>query len=107
MARRGGRGAASRGKGRGREAPDYYSRLPSDEAYKRTAHRRAIHGMIKRWLTRLAVVAAIALVWHLWGDNIKGLVRTQASQTGDEFKQVGGNIKEGRDRRSGADWVEQ
>ncbi len=106
MARRSGRGAGARGKGRQPEAPDYYNRLPSDTAYKKTAHKRAVQGTIKRWLTRLAVVAALVLAWHLWGENIKGLVKSQASATGQEVKQVGGNITEGRDRRSGADWVE-
>ena len=106
MARKSGRGAGVGGKGRQREAPDYYNRLPSDTAYKKTAHKRAILGAVKRWLMRLAFVAALALVWHFWGENIKALVKTQASDTSQEFKEVGGNITEGRDRRSGADWVE-
>lgn len=101
-----GRGAGSRGKGRQPEAPDYYNRLPSDNAYKQTAHKRAVQNAIKRWLMRLAFVGVLALAWYLWGENIKALVKSQASDTTQEFKKVGGNITEGRDRRSGADWVE-
>lgn len=100
MARRRGSGSL-RPKGR-----DIYEGLPSDASYKQTAHKRAVRGTIKGWVIRLLVVAAIALAWHLWGDDVRSIARTQANERKQAFEDGSGRIKEGRDRRAGVDWVE-
>jgi hypothetical protein len=101
-----GRGGSAKRRGREKVTRDYYDRLPSDTEYKRTAHERAAQQARKAWLIRLLVVAALAGAVYLWGDDVMRLVRGEVQETGASFQRVGGNIKEGRDRRSGADWVE-
>ncbi len=99
----------ARGRGGGpsrRRGRDIYEGLPSDAAYRRTAHKRAVRKTIRAWLVRVAVLAAIALAWYLWGDDVRSMFRVQAQATTEEFEQVGDNIKEGRDRRAGVGWVE-
>jgi len=98
-----GRRGAGSSRPRGR---DIYEGLPSDASYKRTAHKRATRKSISRWLVRLLVVAAIALAWHLWGDDVRSMMRTQAHETTAEFEEGSSRIKEGRDRRAGVGWVE-
>lgn len=100
MARKRG-GGSLRPRGR-----DIYEGLPSDASYKRTAHKRAVRDSIKGWVIRLLVVAAIALAWYLWGDDVRSMVRTQAYERAEEFEEGSGRIKEGRDRRAGVGWVE-
>jgi hypothetical protein len=96
----------SRGKPFKKQGRDIYEGLPTDAQYKRTAHKRAVGRTIRVWAIRLLVVAAIALAWHLFGDDVRGMMRAQAHETTQEFQQVGNNIKEGRDRRAGKGWVE-
>jgi len=103
MARGRGRGIPARGRGKVR---DYYEGLPTDGEYKRVAHQRATQGNRKKWLIRLLIVLAIAGAVRLWGDDVMRMLGSEARQTGEDVKQVGNTIKEGRDRRSGADWVE-
>jgi hypothetical protein len=100
MARGRGRGAQTRG--RGKPVKDYYEGLPSDADYMRTAHQRAVHQARNTWLIRLLVVALLAGAVRLWGADVMRLVQLRLHQTGNEVKAVGGNITEGRDRRSGA-----
>lgn len=101
-----GRGGSAKGRGREKVTRDYYDRLPSDAEYRQTAHRRAAQQARKAWLIRLLVVAALAVAVHFWGDDLMRLVRGEVQETGASFRQVGDNIKEGRDRRSGAGLVE-
>lgn len=99
----------ARKKGSGSLRPrgrDIYEGLPSDASYKRTAHQRAVRGSIKGWVTRLLVLAAIALAWYIWGDDIRSMARSQANQTTTEFEEGSNRLKEGRDRRAGVGWVE-
>jgi hypothetical protein len=103
MARGRGRGTPLRGRGKFR---DYYEGIPTDVEYKRVAHQRAVQRSRKRWLIRLLIVALIAGAVYLWGDDVMRMASSEARQTGAEVKQVGGNIREGVERRSGADWVE-
>lgn len=98
-----GRRGAGSSRPRGR---DIYEGLPSDASYKRTAHKRALRKSIGAWLVRLLVVAAIALAWHLWGDDVRSMMRAQAHETTEEFEEGANHIKEGRDRRAGVGWVE-
>ena len=100
MARRKGTGS-SRSRGR-----DIYEGLPSDASYKRTAHKRAVRSSMRAWLVRLLVVGAIAFAWHLWGDDVRSMMRTQAHETTAEFEEGSSRLKEGRDRRAGVGWVE-
>ncbi len=100
MARRRGAGS-SRPRGR-----DVYEGLPSDASYKRTAHKRAVRNSIRGWVVRLLAVAAIALAWYVWGDDVRSMMRVQAHETTEEFQEGGDRIKEGRDRRAGVGWVE-
>ncbi|HUU55433.1 MAG TPA: hypothetical protein VMY87_10995 [Armatimonadota bacterium] len=100
MARRRGKGS-SRPRGR-----DIYEGLPSDATYKQTAHKRALRNSIRAWVVRLLVVAAIAFAWHLWGDDVRSMMRVQAHETTEEFEEGADQIKEGRDRRAGVGWVE-
>jgi len=100
MARRRGAGS-SRPRGR-----DVYEGLPSDASYKRTAHKRAVRNSIRGWVVRLLAVAAIALAWYVWGDDVRSMMRAQAHETTEEFQEGGDRIKEGRDRRAGVGWVE-
>lgn len=100
MARRRGAGS-SRPRGR-----DVYEGLPSDASYKRTAHKRAVRNSIRGWVVRLLAVAAIALAWYVWGDDVRSMMRVQAHETAEEFQEGGDRIKEGRDRRAGVGWVE-
>jgi hypothetical protein len=104
MARGRGRGAPTRGRGKVR---DYYEGIPTDSQYKRTAHQRSVQRNRKSWLIRLLVVALIAGAVYLWGDDVMRMARSEAQQAGAEAKRVGGNIREGVDRRGGADWVEE
>jgi hypothetical protein len=101
-----GRGGSAKRGGREKVTRDYYDRLPSDAEYRQTAHRRAAQQARKAWLIRLLVVAALAVAVHFWGDDVIRLVRGEVQETGTSLGQVGDNIKDGRDRRSGADWVE-
>ena len=96
-----GRGRGGMARGRGKPARDYYEGLPTDAEYKRTAHQRAAGRSRKKWLIRLVVIALLAGAVRLWGADVMRLVRLQTHETGDELKAVGGNITEGRDRRSG------
>ncbi|MFB3880518.1 MAG: hypothetical protein ACE149_04605 [Armatimonadota bacterium] len=100
------RGRAKRG-GRAKVTRDYYDRLPSDAEYQRIAHQRASRSALNAWLIRLVILLALAGAVYLWGDDLMGLIRGQAQETRASFQRVGGTIKEGRDRRSGADWVER
>jgi len=91
--------------GRGRRR-DIYEGLPSDAQYKKTAHKRAIQGTIRRWLFRLFVLAAIGLAAWLWGEDLLRAVRVETQQREEEFRRGASHIEEGRDRRSGVDWIE-
>jgi len=103
MARGRGRGTPTRGRGKVR---DYYEGIPTDAEYKRVAHQRAVQQSRTAWLIRLLIVALIAVAVYLWGDDVMKLARSEAREAGTEAEEVGGNIREGVDRRSGADWVE-
>jgi len=89
-----------------KQGRDIYEGLPTDREYKRTAHKRAVNRTLRTWALRVLFVAAIALAWYLFGDQVRAMMRAQAHETGQEFQQVGDNIKEGRDRRAGKGWVE-
>jgi len=95
---------AGRG-GRGRRR-DIYEGLPSDTQYKRTAHKRAVQGTIRRWIVRLLVLAAIGVAAWLWGDEVLRAFRAEKQQRQEEFRRGASHIEEGRDRRSGVDWIE-
>jgi hypothetical protein len=97
-----GRGGGGTRPARGTQKRDVYDGLPSDADYKRTAHRRATQQARRKWLIRLLVLAVLAAGVYFFGDTIKGAISKQARQTGSELEKVGGNITEGRDRRSGA-----
>jgi len=103
MARGRGRGTPTRGRGKVR---DYYEGIPTDAEYKRVAHQRAVQQIRKAWLIRLLIVALIVGAVYLWGDDVMKMARSEAHQTGAELEEVGGNIRGGAARRSGADWVE-
>ena len=92
--------------GRGKNTRDIYEGLPSDANYKRTAHRRAAQQARKAWQVRLLVVAALAVAIYYFGDDVKRMVSAQVSRTSSDVQGVGNSIKEGRDRRSGANFEE-
>jgi hypothetical protein len=101
MARRRGSRKPSRDRGR-----DYYEGLPTDAAYKKTAHQRAVHGSIRRWIIRIGVLAVLGLLVWLLHDDVARYARVQAYDTSEGFREGADHIREGRDRRAGVDWVE-
>ncbi len=96
------RGARDTGPGgKAKDLPDYYAKSDSDVAYSRKSHERARQQGLRQWVTRLVVVLALVAAWHFWGPMAVRIVRGEGRQTVSDFKGVGRNLQEGRDRRSG------
>ena len=102
MARRRGRGDRPAGRGKKDEAPDYYARSESDVGFIEKSHQRVKAKVRRQWITRLIVLALLALAAYIWGPGLIGQARSQGGQTAEELQGVGRHIREGVDRRSGA-----
>ena len=100
------RGQTGRGK-EGRDPATYYAATDSDRRYAQRTRQRVAQQARRRWVIRLAILAALAFVIWLWGDDALRALRVQAHITGQEVRQAGEHIKDGTDRRSGADLLEE
>jgi len=104
-ARRGRARTAPGRKGR-KEAPDYYARSEGDREFIERAHQRAVAKARRRMWARLAALAVLALIAYFLGPTIYHLIVAEGQQTAQEFKGVGKHIREGVERRSGAEFEE-
>jgi hypothetical protein len=106
MARRRGRGATGRDRGRSSDPSDYYGATESDAKYRQRLRERLRHNAIRRWIIRLSVLAVLAIAGSLWGPSLVTALRVKAKLTENEFQAVGDNVRQGAARRGGAEWVE-
>ena len=91
----------------GRDPATYYAATDSDRRYAQRTRQRVAQQARRRWAIRLAVLAVLAFAVWTWGDDALRALRVQAYMTGQEVRQAGEHIKDGTDRRSGADLLEE
>ena len=106
MARRPGRGAGKPKGKRGVGGTEYLVASSSDRSYAGKAHQRAVHESRRRLVIRLAILAVLVFIGWMWGPDVWRMIRVRGQITAEEFEGVGDSIKDGRDRRSGAEFDE-
>jgi hypothetical protein len=106
MPRRQGRHTTGRDRGRSSDPSDYYVATDSDAKYRQKVRQRVRDRVVRKWIIRVFVVAALVVAGYLWGPRLVTAARVKGQMTGHEYERVGGNIREGADRRGGSEWVE-
>lgn len=94
---RGGRGAK-----RPRDPATYYATSSSDRSYAREARDRVNRRARRQWLIRLLVLAVLAVAARLWGPSLVDALTARASETAEDWQEVGEHIKDGTAHRAGA-----
>lgn len=95
------RNAGRRGKG---SAPSYRVEEKSDVSYVQDARRRMARSSRSRLVVRLLVLAVVAAAAVFFGPTVVNIIRGRAMQQAEELRESGDYLKEGRDRRSGANF---
>ena len=106
MARRPGRGAGKPKGKRGVGGTEYLVASSSDRSYAGKAHQRSVQQGRRRLVIRLAILAVLIFIGAMWGPDAWRMIRVRGQITAEEFEGVGDSIKDGRDRRSGAEFDE-
>jgi hypothetical protein len=106
MPRRRGQPRTGQDRGRSSDPSSYYVSTDSDVKYRQKARQRVRHNVLRTWLIRFLVLAALVTAGYLWGDDVVDAVKARGRVTAREFEGVGDHIREGADRRGGAEWVE-
>jgi fatty acid desaturase len=104
--RRPGRRSDARAKDRSREPATHYYEGETDRTFAQRARERTARKARRRLLIQLAILAVLAFAAWMWGPSVIAAMQTQARQTAEEFQEVGEHIRDGRDRRSGANFDE-
>lgn len=104
--RRSGRGSGGRAKGRPREPATHYYDGETDQSFVRRARERTARKTRRRLVIQLVILLVLAFAAWMWGPSLVAALQAQGRQTAEEFQEVGEHIRDGRDRRSGANFDE-
>ena len=76
----------------------------SDVSYVQDARRRMTRKGRSGLLVRLLVLAVVVAAGVYFAPTVVNIIRGRAAQQAQEFREAGDHLKEGRDRRSGANF---
>lgn len=84
--------------------PTYRVEEKSDVSYVQDARRRMVSKGRSRLVVRLLVLAVVVAAGLYFGPTVVNIITGRAAQQAQDLREAGDHLKEGRDRRSGANF---